>query len=206
MILPDKDELSRFIRKVFANASPDGEVALRAFYEGDNAREIAFRKKVRVGDLEDVISESIAMATRAAKAETPCVFCPPVCTFAPGTKGAREIDLHEGLCLSVEIDRNPAAGLEKLTSVLGKPDIVVESGGRWYDEVFDEQVPKIHAYWILSTPTKTATEHAELKTARKMACSLIDADSTNITIVHPLRWAGSVWRKPSGSPRIARCV
>ena len=43
-----------------------------------------------------------------------------------------------------------------------------------------------------------------LEEARKLATKLVGGDGTNISIVHPIRWAGSWHRK--GTPRLAKIV
>lgn len=206
MIDADRNELERFVRTLFASAAPDGEVSLRSFYESVGARRAFMSKRVPLAKIDDVIDAAFAMAKACAAAPESVVFCPPVCSFKPNTKTAKESDILEGLCISVEIDVAPATGLATLAKLIGKPSMVVASGGTWHNETFDEDEPKLHAYWILDQPARSLSDLARLKHARRLACMMVSADPTNITIVHPLRWPGSVWRKPGRAPKLARLI
>ncbi len=42
--------------------------------------------------------------------------------------------------------------------------MVVQSGGEWSDPATGEVEPKLHAYWRLNEPTRTADDHARLNT------------------------------------------
>lgn len=204
MLEADRNELDKFVRTLFASASPDGEVSLRSFYEGHGVRRAFRTKRVPLASLDDVVDEAFKMAQACAKEKESVVFCPPVCTFKPGSKTAKESDILEGLCISVELDAAPATGLTTLAKTIGPASMVVQSGGTWHNELFGDDEPKLHAYWILDKPARSLSELARLKHARKLACLTVDADPTNITIVHPLRWPGSVWRKPGRTPKLAR--
>ena len=81
--------------------------------------------------------------------------------------------------------------------------MVVASGGEWINPAGEVQ-PKLHGHWRLSEPTRTAEEHGKLKAARRLATALVGGDATNIPVVHPIRWPGSVHRK--GQPKLARIV
>ena len=62
----------------------------------------------------------------------------------------------------------------------------------------------MHLYWRLNKPTSTKTEHGLLREARELATELVGGDSTNMSIVHPIRWPGSCHRK--GTPRLAKII
>ena len=131
------------------------------------------------------------------------MFCPPVATFT-NPKHAREADLAEGPVLSIECDIHPRATLAKLIALLGSPTMVVESGGVWTDPETGETEPKLHIYYRLQLPTRSKEEHQKLKLARKLATRIVGGDASNITVVHPIRWPGSVHRK--GDPKLCRIV
>jgi hypothetical protein len=129
------------------------------------------------------------------------VFCPPIATFS--TQRAREVDLANGLALSVECDTHPSTARSHLESVLGPATVVVASGGRWVDSHGREH-DKLHLHWRLGEPTSDAESHAKLKRARILATALVGGDATNVPAVHPIRWPGSWHRK--GEPRLATIV
>jgi len=133
------------------------------------------------------------------------VFCPPLAGFLPkeGREAwrAAERDLKEGYALSVECDDHPQRARNKLEAVLGRPTVVVDSGGRWPNPETGELEPKVHLHWRLARPA-TGEELGLLKEARALATRYVGGDATNITIVHPIRWPGSWHRK--AEPKLAR--
>lgn len=206
MLTADRGELETFVRTVFASAAPGGDIELRSFYDATKDRRQFQRKKVSVADLSTVIDAAVDMIDRAAAAPNGVVFCPPVCTFRPGATRATEADVFEGLAVSVELDRDPAAALKILEDVLGAASLVVASGGQWHNETTKTDDPKLHAYWVLDLPARTPDELAHLKYARRLACSIAGADATNVPLVHPIRWPGSWHRKKIDAPRLCRIV
>ena len=106
--------------------------------------------------------------------------------------------------MSIECDTHPRAALAKLTALLGPPTVVVESGGQWTDPETGETEPKLHIYYRLKTPARSKEEHEKLKLARKLATKLVGGDGSNVSIVHPIRWPGSVHRK--GEPKLCHIV
>ena len=75
-----------------------------------------------------LIEATIRQAQLAADLAKPCVFAPPISTFS-NPKKAREIDLANGLALSVEIDRDAARARQRLEFLIGPATAVVASGG-----------------------------------------------------------------------------
>jgi hypothetical protein len=63
---------------------------------------------------------------------------------------------------------------------------------------------KLHLHWRCREPSRSGSDHAALKRARALACAFVGADTTAISLVHPLRWPGSWHRKRE--PRLARIV
>jgi hypothetical protein len=140
---------------------------------------------------------------QAANWDRPAVFCPPLCTFR--THGNAKTDnILEGIVLSVECDRTPAEARGKLEALLGPATVVVESGGEWTNPETGEIEPKVHLHWRLKKPAAEAEELALLYEARSLAATLVGADRSNISIVHPIRWPGSWHRKRA--PKLARIV
>ena len=103
----------------------------------------------------------------------------------------------------VECDQHPEEARQRLETLLGPATIVVASGGTWSDPATDEVQAKVHLHWRLTEPAFEG-DLKRLKEARQLAARLVGADPTTITVVHPMRWPGSVHRK--GEARLARIV
>ena len=197
----DADEIGRFYDTVFRYADDTTFVSLRSFF--DNRDGVFARANAIVNDRGQVVKRAGELATRCASAAEPVVFAPPIATFSTAFS-AKETDLANGLCLSVECDSKPTVARERLEALLGPATIVVASGGEWLDPETGETEPKLHLHWRLSEPTRTLEEHRQLKAARTSAAALVGGDTSNQPIVHPIRWPGSWHRK--GAPRLARIV
>lgn len=200
---PDREMLAQFASLMFRHAHPDGFISLRLFPDkgskGDKAIDI---EPIRIGD-KDFIDVTMIRAVQAANWHEPAVFCPPVCTFRNG-RSAKTDNIYEGVELSTECDQSPGAARAKLESLIGNTTTVVESGGEWTNPTTGEIEPKVHLHWRLTKPTATKAEHDLLKEARQLAARLVGGDATNNSIVHPIRWPGSVHRK--STPRLAKIV
>jgi hypothetical protein len=149
-----------------------------------------------------LINAAAELASQAANASMPVVFCPPIATFRD--RRATADNLVEGLTLSVDCDACPAKARAKLEDLLGTATMIVASGGEWIDPATGKPQDKLHLHWRLAVPTRTREEHANLKIARRLAQMIASADATSVPPVHPLRWPGSWHRK--GQPRLARIV
>jgi putative DNA primase/helicase len=198
----DRDEIARFVGALFGGADPETHVNLRAFLDGEDKPFATDRwRAIRVSNGKDaIVDAALAFAQHCATARA--VFCPPVATF--NGHGAAENDLANGLALMVECDSRPRAALARLEELLGTASVVVASGGIWTNPETGEAEDKLHLYWRLAQPTRRGDEHACLKSARRLACTLVGSDASAVPVVHPLRWPGSVHRK--AEPRLARIV
>jgi predicted P-loop ATPase len=207
----DRDMIARHVNVLFRHAGEGGFANIRAFYDDKLAKkrnDPPFKTKaVRLNGkgLEPVIEAAFTMAQEAAEANRPVVVCPPIATFRTGSK-ADVKGLLEGLVLSVEIDEHGPDAVAKLRAVLGDPTLVIESGGTWKDPATGEVQPKIHVHYRLNEPTQTTEEHERLKRARTLACKLVGADATSNSVVHPIRWAGTVHRKNPNAPKLATII
>jgi predicted P-loop ATPase len=200
---PDREALGLFINLMFKRASPDGYISLRLFPDKGSQEEKAIDiEAIRVGD-KDLLGIAVIRARQAATWHEPAVFCPPVATFK-NHQSAKTDNLCEGPCLSVECDQSPCSARVRLEILLGPATAVVASGGEWTNPATGEIEPKVHLHWRLKKPTSTRPDHALLYEARALATTLIGGDTTNKSIVHPIRWPGSVHRK--GTPRLAKIV
>jgi hypothetical protein len=197
---PDRDQIEIFVDGLFRHASPKGFVSLRAFYEGDATKPFRINPTALSGGLPFLIEAAEDDANRAANHPKPVVFCPPIATFAD-KKRAREVDIIEGLALSVECDARPHQARAKLEAILGPATIVVRSGGKWTDPATGEIHDKLHLHWRLCAPARLEALPA-LKKARDMAARLVGGDPSNKPVCHPIRWPGSWHRK--GEPILCK--
>jgi putative DNA primase/helicase len=198
ILMPDQARLNRFSAALFKHADKKGVVSLRAFLH-ERGQPALFTEPVHIGDPQfgAVVLER---ARQAARHSAPAVFCPPVATFK-NADNAKEENILEGVALSLECDQAPVKAREMMEDLLGLPTIIVTSGGEWVNPETGEVEQKVHLHWRLKVPARTPEEHKLLKEARKLATALIGGDTTNVPLVHPLRWPGSVHRK--GEPRLA---
>jgi hypothetical protein len=200
----DAIALDQFIGLLFRYADERTFVSWRAFPDdADKGRPVFIESSIVTDDRAQLAEAATYWATKAAQFPRPAVFCPPIATFA-NAKRAREMDLANGLALSVECDAYPQQAREFLERLLGPATVVVASGGVWQEPETQAPHEKLHLHWRLAEPTSDAEAHAQLKRARILATRLVGGDATNIPAVHPIRWPGSWHRK--AMPRLARIV
>ena len=200
----DPQQIKQFFDALFRHAE-GGFVSLRAFTDKKTSTKPFAIKAVEIAsDNRDfVIEEATRLASSCATSKNATVFCPPVVTFQTADN-ARSDNVREGIALSVDCDAMPSAAREKLEGLLGPATVVVASGGEWTDPETGELQEKIHLHWRLSEPTQTEKKHQQLKLARELATGLAGGDTTNVPLVHPIRWPGSVHRK--STRRLCRIV
>jgi hypothetical protein len=200
----DQDQIAAFVDALLRHASPDQRISLRSFKDG--SQPFAFKSLVHTGDLAPIIAEAIAMAQQCADDAGDVVFCPPIAGFRPAAERkvwqAAEQDMHEAFALSVECDKHAQEARKTLELILGPATVVVASGGEWADEdgVLE---PKLHLHWRLTEPA-TGADLSLTKEARALAAHIVGADTTNVPMVHPIRWPGS-WHKKS-TPKLTQIV
>lgn len=201
----DPAQIAQFVDVLFRYATEGTYISLRAFDDREKGKPPFAIDGVKLNGagLGDVIKRAQIQADRAARATQSIVFAPPVATFN-NPKQAREQDLADGLALSVECDATPKAARDKLASLLGVATLVAASGGEWTDPETGEVQDKLHLHWRLNEPTQNPEEHAKLKLARRLAAELVGSDTSNVPMVHPIRWPGSIHRK--GKARLAKIV
>ena len=199
---PNRDQLEIFTDALFRHADKRGFVSLRAFYEDDAAKPFRINLTALSGGLRFLVDVAEDDARRAANDPKPVVFCPPIATFV-GKERAREVDILEGLALSVECDHHPQAARETLERILGPATVIVRSGGWWTDPTTGQQHDKIHLHWRLAVPAKGEVL-ARLKEARNLATRVAGGDPSNKPVCHPIRWPGS-WHRKS-APRLCEIM
>ena len=192
MLEPDRAELAIFIETLFRHADKRGFASLRGFYENGGKKPFRITPISLVGGLGFLTDAALDDARRAAQTPKPVVFAPPIAVFT-NEERATEKDLLEGLTLSVECDARPQQARAILENLLGPATVVVRSGGVWTDPEGAAQ-NKLHLHWRLAQPARGANL-ARLKALRALAARLAGGDPSNMPIVHPIRWAGSWWRK-----------
>jgi hypothetical protein len=203
---PDRKEIRLFVETMFRHADPGTFVSLRAFRDdadGTWGHESWSSPKIEETAFSSIIAPAAELAEACARAPVPVVFAPPVATFKTAN-GAAEKDIANGLELCVECDAEPAAARERLENLIGPATLVVASGGSWINPNTGEAQDKLHLHWRLTKPTREFADHVKLKESRRLAKSLVGADSSAVPLVHPLRWPGSYHRK--GKPRLAQIV
>lgn len=194
-----REYLRRFVETLFRYADDDTWVALRVFRD-DGEEDAILARSYRLDD-QNLSAEIEKAVIFAAEYPTPAVFCPPISTFSK-SGSAKNVDLANGLALSVECDSNPEASYKRLRGILGEPTVIVESGGVWADPDSEWPEYKVHLHWRLTEPTRSPQDHAKLQLARSMACDIVGGDGTSKNPVHPMRWPGSWHRKKA--PRMAK--
>jgi hypothetical protein len=200
-LLPDQDQLEKFIRATFKHAKAGKWISLRSFYE-DQSKPFEIKAIKLNGDIDAVVKRACEVAERAANAKIKVVFAPPVATFNTAVH-ARQKDLAEGVVLSVECDQHPKAARVKLEQLLGPATLVIASGGTWTNPETGETELKLHLHWRLQAPA-SGKDLTLLKQLRRFATELVGGDPSNVPAVHPLRWPGS-WRR-KGKPKLCTIV
>src|SRR5262245_10880596 len=101
-LIADSSALATFGGALFQYADPDTWIAWRAFRDDQKDQPPVLIEWSQVGGPFDLAAEATRHATACAQHEFPAVFCPPIATFIG--QRAREVDLANGLALSVECD------------------------------------------------------------------------------------------------------
>jgi len=192
MFRPDIDQIEIFTDALFRHARREGFVSLRSFYEDDSSKPFRITAASLAGGLSFINQEAATAAELAANQPRGIVFCPPIAVFS-NRKQAREVDIAEGLALSVECDQHPDEAQRKLVQILGPATAVIRSGGKWTDPATGHVHNKLHLHWRLRVPAR-GDMLRELKQARDLASRLVGGDPSNKPVCHPIRWPGS-WHK-----------
>src|SRR4051794_27879111 len=78
----DPVQLGSFTRAVYRHAEPDTFVSLRAFYHDASMPPAKIHAVKISGDLEELVADSIAIASSVANSPEPTVYAPPICCFS----------------------------------------------------------------------------------------------------------------------------
>jgi hypothetical protein len=201
LLEPDRNQLEQFTDAIFRHCwGQDGFISLRGFTQ-DNEAVLIEGIPVTAG-FKFLVDAAEDKARRAANEVQKIVFCPPLALLNNKAK-ARELDLLAGPVLSVECDTHPKEARQKLEAILGPATVVVESGGEWVSPDGESQ-KKLHLHWRLDQLATGVVGLQTLKHARQVAHRIVGGDTTNVPLVHPIRWPGSWHRK--GEPVLCRIV
>lgn len=200
----DAEQIGRFLNVIFKKCPSEGWFVLRGFEHEREGRPPVINEWVPFN--REIVKRTTELATYVANLTGPerAVFSPPVAIFGDlmnkrGTnRSGGENNVICAPAIAVELDSNPQAALATLTDILGEPTLIVASGGTW------EGKPKLHAYWRLGEPAKTAEERALLKQARYAATRIAGGDRTGVALSHPMRMPGSWHTK--GAPALCKIV
>ncbi|WP_193227681.1 DUF5906 domain-containing protein [Aureimonas psammosilenae] len=192
-------------------AGVKGWVALRGFeHSGKSGRPAQSAWCPWGPNGNEAVEWSANMATDLARrtGDERAVFSPPVALFgdeknASEARAASAANVVAGPVIAVELDSRPAESLATLEGVLGPATIIVASGGVWTAPDGSKQ-EKRHVYWRLAQPATDRETLLALTRARRIACDLVGADATGVSVAHPMRWPGSWHTK--GEPRLCRIV
>jgi Protein of unknown function (DUF3987) len=198
---PDFGQIEKFADLIFRHVT-NGYVSLRSFRDDNTVFNIE-AVEINGSGLKPVCDAAGDRARRAANAKEVVVFAPPVAVFK-NSKEARQDDLLAGPALSIDCDKYPERSKAELEAILGPATVAVHSGGEWVDPETGEIENKVHLHWRLAVPAVGEEALNKLKTARRLANAVVDGDTTNDPVSHPLRWPGSWHRK--GEPRLCSIV
>jgi hypothetical protein len=202
-LVADMGEVERFLDLVFRHADQTNYISV-CCYDHDRSRKPVFKVGIRLNDPQ-LLDELKSHIARAGRNDTPAVFCPSIATFNSKFSATMQ-NLAEGVAISVECDERPGEAIRQLREVLGMPTTIIASGGRWTNPETGEVEDKLHAYWRLAVPTRTAEDHAKLRDARALSAKLVGAYASGVSPVHPMRWPGSWHSKNRDRPRLAHIV
>lgn len=211
----DAAEMARFLTVMHkhATADDDFQVCIGVYPNGGEQYWARPRFAPIGAGIENIARGFARFATEAANAgvgDAGQTVAIRVCGLGPMRKEKRPDEPYEGDAnvvfasfIAIEVDARPTASLRALRGVFGEPTMLVESGGVWTgpDGVAER---KIHVYYRLDRPARTDEDLARLKTVRSRACRLVDADSSGVSLGHPMRLPGTWHTK--GEPKLCRIV
>ena len=183
-IEPDAGQIATFLDVVFGYC--DGLIPVRGFVDKGQGKD----GKPHNVWIEADASAPEKLATFAAWAwrEGAAVYVIPGTVAEPGQ--AKSADVLQMQAIVVDLDAGDiAAKLEHLVRHLGRPTLLIESGGRT-----PEGAVKLHAWWKLTEPA-TGEDLARLCRLRGEIALKVGGDTHFRSAHQPIRVAGSVYHK-----------
>lgn len=200
-LIADREQIAAFVQALFKHAPTGTFISLRTFFDkGEELEGLPCRPLWVPVDSENLIERATAGAQWCADHPKRVVFAPPIATFRTPARASAD-NLAAVLVLSVEIDHAPPEALTTLIPLLGKPTLLVVSGGIDIDYETGETHDRLHLHWRLARPAITEAAIARAVLARRLACALVGGDASGTNPVHPFRWPGSWHRK--AEPRLS---
>ena len=188
--IPSKEDLLIFMHVVFGYL--DGFIPLRSFAEKGNQNSRP-PTNVWVKADDEMTKAALSFANAANQRQSACYVIPGVVT---NVSEASSSHVKQMQVLLIDIDDGDTEGkLLKLSSVLGEPTLIVESGG-----VTEEGLSKLHVYWQLTKGVSGENLKALLDLRYQIALSF--GGDTHFKSAHqPIRVAGSIYHK-AGMPKL----
>ena len=191
-IEPDATQLKTFLDVVFGYC--EGMIPVRGFVDKGQGRD-GKPNNIWI-DADDTALEKLATFARWAWREGAAVYVIPGTVAEQGQ--ARAQDVLQMQTIVVDLDAGDiGAKLNHLITHLGRPALIIESGGRT-----PEGVDKLHVWWKLSEPA--LGEDLELVCHLRGDIAVKVGGDTHFRSAHqPIRVPGSVYHK-GGFQRLVR--
>ena len=181
---PCQDDLKIFCWVVFGYLT--GLCPLRSFREkGNKASRSILNEWIEVDG--EILPKLVDFATRASSVQGACYSIPgSVLEF--GKAGSADVFQMQVLLIDID-DGDTETILKEMSSIIGEPSLVVESGG-----VTKEGATKLHVYWKL-TKAVSGDDLATLVDLRHRIALEFGGDTHFKSAHQPIRVAGSVYHK-----------
>lgn len=180
----NKNDLQTFLHVVFSSCT--GLIPCRSFPEkGSNHQKAAHNIWIEAND--DFIINAAKFADQVNKNKM-AFYVIPGTVLKAGQAGSRHIIEMQTLLIDIDTG-NTEKKLGILSSKLGTPTMIVESGG-----ITAEGNKKLHIYWQLVNSVKN-NELQNLLHLRHQLALLIGGDTHFKSAHQPIRVAGSVYHK-----------
>jgi hypothetical protein len=190
---PDRVQIAEFLEVVFGYC--EGLIPLRAFPEKGNDAKRAPRNVWVGSGASDLVDQVLGFARQSAFDGASC-FAVPGTVANRGEAKAEHVQQMQTILVDLDHGDIPAK-LAHLTHHLGRPTMVVESGG-----VTPEGHDKLHVWWRLSE----AAQGADLQRVcrlRRVIAAKVGGDPQFGSAHQPIRVAGSIYQK-NGVQKLAR--
>jgi putative DNA primase/helicase len=182
-ITVDPEMIARHVELLFRDT--DGFVPVRLLMEKDG---VEVRKYLPFEPVAADLSTRIITRAQRAAASGAGTFVVPGTVAQAGS--AKASDIAQMRCVLVDLDKgNIAAARTHLEAHVGKPSLVVQSGG-----LTAEGQHRIHLYWRLSEVVK-GDDLARLCAVRGLLAAKVGGDPSFDSAHQPIRLAGSIYAK-----------
>ncbi|MBD3763106.1 MAG: AAA family ATPase, partial [Rhizorhabdus sp.] len=181
---PDADQIARFVDVVFGYS--DGLIPVRGFVDKGQGKD--GRPHNIWIEADTTAPEKLATFAGWAAREGAAVYVIPGTVAETGQ--ARAADVLQMQSLVVDLDSGDIpAKLDHLVHHLGRPTLIVESGGRT-----PEGATKLHVWWKLTEPAEGA-DLAQLCQLRGEIALKVGGDTHFRSAHQPIRVPGTVYHK-----------